>query len=118
MRIFGFEPAVVAYGVNALVALLVAYGLELSQSQVEAIAVITTAILAAVVAAMTRPIVVSTITGAVGTALVAVAAFGLTLNEEQIGATVTALSIVLALLLRQNVSPAPAVRDPVRPSRR
>lgn len=113
MRIFGFEPAVIAYAVNAAVALLVAYGLDLSQSQVEAIAVITTAILAAVAAAMTRPVVVSAITGAVATALAAIAAFGLTLNTEQIGATVTALSIVLALLLRQNVSPAPAaVRSP------
>jgi hypothetical protein len=50
--------------------------------------------------------VVSTITGAVGTALAAVAAFGLHLSGDQIGATVTALSIALALLLRSNVSPA------------
>lgn len=85
MKIFGFDPAVIAYAVNAAVALLVAYGLDLSQGQVEAVSVVTTAILAAV------------------------AAFGLELSAEQIGASVTALSIVLALLLRQNVSPAPVV---------
>jgi len=53
--------------------------------------------------------VVSSITAAVGTCLTAVAAFGLHLTADQIGATVTAISIVLALLLRQNVSPAPVV---------
>ncbi|GAA3957679.1 hypothetical protein GCM10023085_45220 [Actinomadura viridis] len=109
MKIFGYEPAVIAYAVNAAVALLVAYGLDLSQDQVSAVSVINTAILAAVAAAMTRPVVVSTITGAAATVLAAVAAFGLELSTEQIGATVTALSIVLALLLRQNVSPAPVV---------
>lgn len=109
MKIFGYEPAVIAYAINAGVALLVAYGLDLSQAQVQAVAVITTAVLAAVAAAMTRPVVVSSITGAAATVLAAVAAFGLDLTSDQIGATVTALSIVLALLLRQNVSPTPVV---------
>lgn len=110
MRVFGFEPAAILYGVNAAVALLVAYGLDLSQDQVAAISVIATALLTIVTAAMTRPVVVSSITAAVGTCLTAVAAFGLHLSADQISATVTALSIVLGLLLRQNVSPAPAVK--------
>ncbi|MFF5261385.1 hypothetical protein ACFY4C_20775 [Actinomadura viridis] len=109
MKIFGLEPAVIAYAVNAAVALLVAYGLDLSQDRVAAISVLSTAILTVVTAVMTRPVVVSSITAAVATALSAVAAFGLELSAEAIGATVTALSIVLALLLRQNVSPAPVV---------
>lgn len=106
MKIFGFEPAVIAYTVNAAVALLISFGLGLTQDQVSAIAVITTAILAGITAMMTRPVVVSALTGAVATALAAVAAFGFELSADQIGAWVTALSIVLALLLRQNVSPA------------
>lgn len=101
------EPAVIMYGINALIALLVAYGVHLTTDQTAAITVSATAVLAIVAAMMTRPIVVSTITGAVGSLLAAVAAFGLHLTADQIGATVTALSIVLALLLRQNVSPAP-----------
>ncbi|TDD97659.1 hypothetical protein [Actinomadura rubrisoli] len=109
MKVFGYEPAVIAYAVNAAVALLVAYGLDLSQGQVEAVAVITTGVLAAVAAVMTRPVVVSTITGAAATILTALAAFKIELTADQIGATVTGLSIVLALLLRQNVSPAPGV---------
>jgi hypothetical protein len=36
------------------------------------------------------------------------------LTADQIGATVTALSIFLALALRQNVTPAPAVKAPAR----
>lgn len=107
MRIFGYEPAVILYAVNAGVALLVAYGLDLTTGQVEAISVITTAILAAAVALMTRPVVVSTVTGALATVMAAVAAFGLEFNGEQIGATVGALSLAMMLLLRPNVSPAP-----------
>jgi hypothetical protein len=117
MKIFGYEPAVILYAINAAVALLVAYGLDLTQDQVSAVSVIATAGLAIATAALTRPMVVSTITGAVGTALAAVAAFGLELSAEQIGATVTALSIVLALLLRSNVSPVPVAAPSSRPSR-
>jgi hypothetical protein len=106
MRIFGYEPAVIVYAVNAGVALLVAYGLHLTQGQVSAVTVLATAAVAVITAWATRPIQVSAITGAVATALAAVAAFGLDLSADQIGATVTALSIVLALLLRQNVTPA------------
>lgn len=106
---FKLEPAVIIYSVNAFVALLVSFGLGLSQDQVSAITVIATAVVAIVTAIMTRPIVVSALTGAVGSLLAAVAAFGFELSAEQIGATVTFMSIVLALLLRQNVSPAPAV---------
>lgn len=115
MRIFGYEPAAIAYAVNALVAMLVAWGLDLTQDQVAAVSTITTAILAAVVAAMTRPVVVSTITGAAATVLTAFVAFGLHLSADQISTAVTVGSIVLALLLRANVSPAPAVTQGAPP---
>jgi hypothetical protein len=109
MRIFGLEPAVIAYAVNAFVAMLVAWGLGLDEAMVDAISVITTALLAAVVAAMTRPVVVPTLAGAAATILTAFAAFGWDLSANAISTSVTAGSIVLALLLRQNVSPAPVV---------
>lgn len=104
---FKLEPAVIIYSANALVALLVSFGLGLTQDQVSAVTVVATAVVAIITTIMTRPVVVSALTGAVGSLLTAVAAFGLELTADQIGATVTALSIVLALLLRQNVSPAP-----------
>lgn len=109
MKILGYEPAVLLQAVNAGLALLVAFGLGLSDGQVGAVTVLATAAVAVATAVMTRPLVVSAVTGAVGTALSAVAAFGLDLSAQQIGAVVTALSIVLALLLRQAVSPSPAV---------
>ena len=111
IRIFGREPAVWVYVINSLVAVLVAYGLPLTQVQVATISTVATAVLAAVVAILTRPFVVSALTGAVATGLTAMAGFGLTLSADQIGATVTILSIGLALLLRSNVSPAPATSD-------
>jgi hypothetical protein len=82
----------------------------MSHDQVAAVTTIATAVLTVATAVMTRPFVVSSVTAAVGSLLTAVAAFGLHLTADQVGATVTALSIVLALLLRQNVSPAPALR--------
>lgn len=109
MKILGYEPAVIVYAVNALVAALVAWGLDLSDEQTGAINTIVTGVLAAVVAAMTRPVTVSAITGAAATVLAALGAFGLELSAEQIGSSVALGSIVLALLLRQNVSPAQAV---------
>lgn len=101
-----FEPAIILAGLNALVALLVSFGLPLTHPQVAAITTIATAVLAIITVLMTRPIVVPTITGAVGTLLTAVAAFGLHLSTDQIGAVVALLSIILGLVLRMNVIPA------------
>lgn len=113
VTIFGQEPAMILGAVNALVALVVAYGLDLSQVQTAAISTVTSGILAIAVAVMTRPFVVSALTGAVSTVMAAVAGFGLEFTADQIGATVTVLSIVLALVLRANVSP---VSGPVQPT--
>jgi hypothetical protein len=109
MNNFRFEPAVIAYVVNAAVALLVAYGLPATEAQVDAVTVITTALAAAVTAAMTRPVVVSALTGALATIMSALAAFNWDFTADQIGRTVAFVSIVLALLLRQNLTPVPPV---------
>ena len=109
MKIFGYEPAVILYAVNAAVALLVAFGLNMSHDQVAAVTTIATAVLSIAAAALTRPVTVSGVTAGVASLLTAAAAFGLHLSGDQVGTVVTALSIGLALLLRQNVSPAPAL---------
>lgn len=109
MKIFGYEPAVILQALNAAIALAVAFGFGLDEPQVAAITVIATAVVAILTALTTRPVVVASVTGAASTALSAFAAFGLELSAQQIGAVVTALSIMLALLLRPNVSPAPAL---------
>ena len=112
MKILGYEPAVLLYTLNSAVALLVAFGLDLTHDQVGAISTIATAVLTIATAVMTRPVVVPTVTAAVATLLTAAASFGLHLTANQIGAVVTALSIALALLLRQNVTPAAALPRP------
>ena len=109
MRVFGFEPAIILYALNASVALLVSFGLPLGGDQVASVTVIATAVLAIWTAIVTRPVAVSAITGALATALAAVGAFGLELSGDQQGTLVTFVSVVLALLLRSNVSPAAAV---------
>lgn len=108
-KILGYEPAVILYVLNAVLAAAVSYGLPLSHAVVAATVTIATALLSAYAALLTRPIVVSSLTSAAGTILAAIAAYGLHLSTDQIGSTVTLLSLVLALLLRQNVSPAPAL---------
>ena len=114
MRIFGYEPAVILYALNAGVALLVSFGLPLDQEQTVAITVIATALFTIWAAVITRPVVVSTITAAAASLLAAVGAFGFELSGDQQGAAVAALSAFLALMLRPNVSPAPVAERPLR----
>lgn len=108
-KILGYEPAVILYVLNAALAAGVSYGLPLNHAVVAATVTIATALLSAYAALLTRPIVVSALTSAAGTILAAIAAYGLHFSADQIGSTVTLLSLLLALLLRQNVSPAPAL---------
>ncbi|HUR74466.1 MAG TPA: hypothetical protein VMZ00_09320 [Sporichthya sp.] len=112
VRVFGREPAVILYVINALVAFLAtipAIGLtEVSAGWVMTIA---SGVVALLTAVLTRPWVVSALTGALSTVLAGLASFGLPLTEQQAGAAVFLVSAVLGLLLRSNVSPAPATSD-------
>lgn len=110
VTIFSRPVAVWLYAINAVVALAVSFGLPLSTTQVAAITTIATALFATLTAAMTRPVDISAITGALATAAVAFGAFGLHLTADQIGEGVTVLSIGLALLLHQTITPAPALQ--------
>lgn len=110
VKIFSQPIAVWLYVINAGVAFLVAFGLPLDHGEVAAITTIATAIFAILTAVLTRPVDVPALAGAVGTGLAAGAAFGLNLTDAQIGSAVAFLSIVLALLLHQTVSPAPALQ--------
>lgn len=109
MKIFGYEPAVLLAGLNALVAMLVSYGLPLSSDMANAVTTIATAAIGIWIAVMTRPVAPTVVAAGVGTILTALAAFRLDLSDTQVGSTVAVVSVVLGLLLRANVSPAPAV---------
>lgn len=104
------EPATILYGLNAVLAAAVTFGLPLNHDQTAAAVVIATALLGLVTAFSTRPVVVSTVTAAAATIAAAAAAFGLHLSQAQIGSAIPVLSIVVALVLRQAVSPASAAR--------
>lgn len=110
MKLFSRPVAVYMYAINAVVALFVSFGLPLDHMQVAAITTIATAVFAILTAAMTRPVDVPAITGALAVAATAFGAFGLHLTADQIGEGVTVLSIVLALLLHQVITPAPALQ--------
>lgn len=99
------EPAVVLYGLNAVLAALVTFGLPLSHDQTAAIVTIATALLALVAALSVRPVSVAAITGGIAVIVTAAAAFGLHVTQAQLGAAIPVLSIVLALVLRQAVVP-------------
>lgn len=107
-RIFGPEPVITLYILNALIAFLVtipAFGL--SHKTTGWVLTLVCGSIALTVAIVTRPWVVSALTGAVATILTGAASFGLLpVTQQQSGALVMLVSAVLGLVLRANVSPA------------
>ena len=105
-KIFGREPAAILYGLQALLAVAVAFGvLGLTEESAAWAMTIANGVMALIVALVTRPIVVSAMTGAVQTILTGAVAFGLPLTEAQMGTIIAAMSVILGLILRPNVSP-------------
>lgn len=106
VKIFGREPAVILYVFNAIVAFLVTLpAIGLTEESAGWVMTIATGAVALLVAMLTRPFVVSALTGAMTTVFAGLASFGLPLTEQQAGAFVFLVSAVLGLLLRSNVSP-------------
>ncbi|MFI7042606.1 hypothetical protein ACIBI0_38515 [Microbispora rosea] len=105
-KILGREPAALLYGIQALLAVAVSFGLfGLTEESAAWVLTISAGVFALITAVATRPFVVSAMTGAVKTILTGAVAFGLPLTEAQMGAVLAALAIVLGLILRPNVSP-------------
>lgn len=105
-KILGRDPAVILYGVQALLAVLVAFGVfGLNETSAAWVLTIANGVMALVVAVVTHPFVVGGVTGAIQTILTAAVAFGLPLTEAQTGTIIAALSVVLGLMLRPNLSP-------------
>jgi uncharacterized membrane protein (DUF2068 family) len=106
MKILGREPAAILYALQAVLAVLVAFGvLGLTEESAAWTLTIGNGVMALIVAVVTRPFVVSALTGGVQTILTGAVAFGLPMTEAQMGTTIAALSILLGLTLRPNVSP-------------
>ena len=107
MKIFGREPVVWLGAISAVLAVLVTVpAVGLSADAASWVMVIVSGVFAGVEAVMTRPFVVTALTGAVRTILTGLVFFGLPLTEETSGAVVAALNMVLALVLANSVTPA------------
>jgi hypothetical protein len=105
MKTFKFYPATILMVINALVSTGVAFGLNWDKMQVAWTSTIATAVLAIITAALARPVPIPVITGAFGTILVGVGAFGFKLRPDQIVALTTIVSIGVGFLTHQLVTP-------------
>lgn len=109
-EMLAYEPAVAAWAADGGVAALAGFVFHVSSTQEAAITTICTALAALYTAVRARPVAVPALTGAVATIATAAAAFGLHLPAGVISTGVTVLSAVLALILRQNLTPAVALK--------
>lgn len=105
MRIFGREPALVIAVISASLSLLVTFNVGLSGEQAGALVAVISGALAAVTAAMTRPIAPSAFTGLVAAGVALLSAYGFNVSPETVGALNAVVLAVLALLTRGQVSP-------------
>jgi len=114
MKGFKYEPALILYGVNAGIAVAIAFGLNWTPTQSAAATVAVTAVLGIITALLTRPVSVSVIVAAFTSGLVALGAFGLHLGTPAVSSLAALLSVLLGVLLRVHVSPVAVQRAPVR----
>lgn len=100
-----YEPAVLGWALNGGLAVLLGSVFHISATQEAAVTTIVTAAVGVYTWATTRDRTVSGLTGFISTIAVAATAFGLHLSAAETGAGVALLSGVIALVLRQNVTP-------------
>jgi hypothetical protein len=107
--LWGREPALWIAALAALLGIGVTLGLPfLSPGQAAAIVAVLNAAAAVWMAVLTRPIAPAAFTGATAAAAALLAAYGLHLPQETVGAVNVAVLAVLALLTRGQVSPSRA----------
>lgn len=104
-RLWHFEPAVVGWVLDGGLAAAIAFIFHTTNTQTAAITTIAAAVATVITAVKARPVEVGILVGAVATVATAAGAFGLHLTAAQIGAGTAILSGLLALLLRQNLTP-------------
>ena len=100
------EPAVVLSTLNGLLAILLAWGATSYNTRTVGIwLTVSTAVVALLVALLTRPASVPLLKGGIASLLVAFAAFGVHLPPVAIAGVAAIGSIFLGLLLRANLTP-------------
>lgn len=103
-----YEPVIVSWALSGGLAVLLGVVFHISPVQEAAVTTILTGLVAVYTMVKTREFVVSAFTGVLTTIAVAAAAFGLHLSSQQIGVGVAVIGGVVALGLRQNVTPKAA----------
>lgn len=103
-----YEPVLLAWVLNGGLAVLLGNVLHISSTQEAAVTTIATALVGVYNWVMTKDHVVGGLVGFISTIAVAAGSFGLHLSSAEIGAGAAILSGILALVFRQNASPAAA----------
>jgi hypothetical protein len=122
VKIFGREPTLILQGLTALLTFLVTFGWDgLSTDQAAVIVAVVAAVLTAVNALLVRPVPPTVWTGVITAGASLLAAYGLDFSQERVGTLVMAVTAIMAVLLRQSVtpegSPSNATVDPAVPVR-
>lgn len=115
-ELLALEPAAISWALNGGIALVCAYAFGLNSTEEAAVATIVTALAAIWTAVQARPVAIPAIVGALTTAVTAAAAFGLHVSPDMIALGSSAVSAALALLFRQNLTPAVKLRPVPGPS--
>jgi uncharacterized protein (DUF697 family) len=105
VKIFGREPALILGVVSAILQMLVAFGLDLSDGQTAAINAASAAVLAVITAALTaRDQLVPVLVGLAQAAITLGLAFGLDWTQEQVAMVMATIAALAALVVRPQVT--------------
>lgn len=117
--IFGREPAVYVGLVEAVLTVLLAFGLGITQTSYAPWVALVVALGGAYTAWATKDTMLGVALAVVKALIVLVTVYGLTLTDAQTGAIIGAVSIVIGFFQRTQTSPAvarPYITGPVSPS--
>lgn len=115
--IFGREPALWLNSLAAVLGLVVTFNIGLTEVQAGWIVAVTSAVLGAIAAALTRPIAVQAFTATVATVASAVSAFGFEVAPTTTAAVNGCVLAVLMFITRGQVSPiTPPAPAPAQPA--
>lgn len=112
VAIFGREPAVWVGLIEGILAMLLAFGLGITQSSYGPWVVLISAISGLVTAYLTKDTLLGALIGVGKAAVVWLAVYGLTLTDQQTGAVIGLIPLLVSMWQRTQTSPVAAPVDP------
>jgi len=113
IKIFGREPAVWVGVIEAFLAVLLSFGIGITDTSYGPIMAVVVALGGFVTALGTKDTLLGALIGLIKAGVVLVAVYGVTLSEQQQGSIIAAVSVLFAFYQRTQTSP---IADPVDPS--